>query len=64
MWFRRAADDLREKARRLRDMAIVDDDTPVSARLLHIAKELEAKADEIEGRPTVVSHGEGKAACA
>jgi hypothetical protein len=51
MWFRRAdADYLREKARRFRDMAIVDDDTSVSERLLQVAKELEAMADEIEGR--------------
>jgi hypothetical protein len=49
MWFRRAdADTLRDKARRFRNMAILDDDTPVSARLLDIACELEAQADAIE----------------
>jgi hypothetical protein len=52
MWFRRAdAEYLREKARRFRCMAINDDDTPVSERLLQVAGELEAEADEIEGRP-------------
>lgn len=61
MWFRRAdADNLREKARRFRNMAIVDDDTPVSAKLLRIAEALEAKAGEIEGRPTLVTCGESK----
>jgi hypothetical protein len=50
MWFRRAdAECLREKARRLRQEAINDDDTPVSARLLRIAHELEAQAAAIEG---------------
>ena len=52
MWFRRAdADYLREKARRFRAMAISDDDTPVSERLLQVANDLDAKADEIAGRP-------------
>jgi hypothetical protein len=49
MWFRRAdADELRGKARRFRHMAIDDDDTPVSARLLRIAADLDARAEEIE----------------
>jgi hypothetical protein len=52
MWFRRAdADYLREKARRFRCMAIDNDDTPVSERLLQVADELEIEADAIEGRP-------------
>lgn len=55
MWFRRAdAELLREKARRYRGMAIEGDDTHISARLLKLAEDLEARADEIEGcqRPT------------
>jgi hypothetical protein len=49
MWFRRAdADHLREKAARFRSMAIEADDTPVSARLLQIADDLEASAAAIE----------------
>lgn len=49
MWFRRAdADQLRDKARRFRSMAIDDDDTPVSGKLLHIAAALEARAAAID----------------
>jgi hypothetical protein len=56
MWFRRTdAEYLREKAHRFRCMAIDDDDTVVSERLLHIADELGGDADEIEaGRATLI----------
>jgi hypothetical protein len=47
---RQDAEYLREKARRFRRMA-TDFDTPISASLLQIANELNAKADEIEQRP-------------
>jgi hypothetical protein len=36
------------KAKRFRHMAIDNDDTPVSARLLNIANELDARAEEID----------------
>lgn len=44
MWFRRAdAEQLRQKARRFRSMAVDDYDTPTSQRVLKIADDLEAR---------------------
>jgi hypothetical protein len=52
MWFRRAdAELLRDKAPRYRSMAIEGDDTYISERLLKLAADLEARADEIEQQP-------------
>jgi hypothetical protein len=49
IWFRRAdADHLLQKARWFRSIAIDDDDTPISDRLLEMAADLEAHAAEIE----------------